>query len=286
MESHPNTFGGWWTEKKIEIFLKYLYAYLEIMKHQRFKLIYFDGFAGCGTIQKPGQETEKGLLESVAVQVLGMNHPKRFDYYYMVEKDPQKAQALRDLLDTKFPAIPGVTVVEADCNKKLQDMAVYLQREKYARALCFIDPFGMSLDWASLEALNGLGVDIWLLVPTGIGVNRMLTKNGRISEAWLAKLERFWGLQRSEIMAYFYETKTHLTLFGPEEVTDKKDQIIQRIAERYAGQLKKIFNFVSKPFPMANATGSVMYHFLLATQNANGLKIGNDIIGKELGQSA
>ena len=40
------------------------------MKKQNFRLIYFDGFAGCGTI-----ETQKGevtdLIDSVAIRVIG-----------------------------------------------------------------------------------------------------------------------------------------------------------------------------------------------------------------------
>ena len=42
--------------------------------------------------------------------------------------------------------------------------------------LCFIDPYGMDLKWSSIEVLKGLGIDLWILVPTGIGVNRLLKK--------------------------------------------------------------------------------------------------------------
>ena len=42
-----NGFGGKWTHDKIEVFMKYLDAYMQIMKkHPYWKLLYFDGFAG------------------------------------------------------------------------------------------------------------------------------------------------------------------------------------------------------------------------------------------------
>ena len=45
--------GGAWTEEKLDCFQKYVKAYLTIMNTYReqfqWKLVYFDGFAGCGT---------------------------------------------------------------------------------------------------------------------------------------------------------------------------------------------------------------------------------------------
>jgi hypothetical protein len=42
-------------------------------------------------------------------------------------------------------------------------------------------------------------MDMWVLVPTGLGVNRLLKNNGQISDAWLEKLEKFLGLDRDII---------------------------------------------------------------------------------------
>ena len=47
--------GGDWTEEKLDCFEKYVRAYLTIMNKHRdkfnWKLMYFDGFAGCGDRQ-------------------------------------------------------------------------------------------------------------------------------------------------------------------------------------------------------------------------------------------
>jgi hypothetical protein len=64
-----NKFGGVWTQEKIEIFMKYVPAYLTIMNAQmrdklyakNWKLIYFDGFAGSGTIQTEDSKSSFAL---------------------------------------------------------------------------------------------------------------------------------------------------------------------------------------------------------------------------------
>ena len=280
MGDEKNIFGGYWTEQKINIFIKYLYAYLEIMKSRNFDLIYFDGFAGCGTIDNKGNE--EGLIESVAVRVLSIDHPKRFTYYYLVEKSPAKKRELEAVIGSRFPHVLGTHVVEADCNAKLKGMSQFLKKNSRFRSLCFIDPFGMTVDWESIACFRDLGIDMWLLVPTGIGVNRMLTKSGKINDAWLKKLERFLGLDQPTIMEYFYNQTKEMTLFGEEDLVKKRNNSIEKIMDLYSKQLKTVFKYVSTPFPMKNTTGSVMYHFVLATNNKSGFSIGNDIIGKEL----
>ena len=50
MACEPSSWGGQWTEEKLDAFEKYVNAYLTIMnvykERYRWKLIYFDGFAG------------------------------------------------------------------------------------------------------------------------------------------------------------------------------------------------------------------------------------------------
>ena len=47
-----------------------------------------------------------------------------------------------------------------DCNNKLIDLAGFLKKNKNYKVLAFIDPYGMSVNWESLEALKGLSVDL------------------------------------------------------------------------------------------------------------------------------
>jgi len=137
----------------------------------------------------------------------------------------------------------------------------------------------MTVNWDSIEKLKGLGIDFWILVPTGVGVNRLLIRNvENIPKGWLGKLEKFLGLTKEEILAHFYSSKTVNTLFGDETLTNKEEKAINKIGELYRQRLKTVFNFVSESFVMRNSTNSIMYHFMMATNNETALKLANDVI--------
>ena len=213
-----NNFGGGWTENKIEILVEYAKAYLNIMNiyasRHGWKLLYFDGFAGSGFIKKGKKENQK-LIVGAAKRILEIEQPRPFDLFYFVEKDIENVNHLRENTELKFPD-KNVHIVNTDCNEKIKSMSTFLAspKGKNYKALAYIDPCGMQLNWNSLETLQKLSVDVWVLVPTGMGVNRLLKNDLNISEAWVSKLEIFLGMNKEEIIKYFYKEKTRQTLFG------------------------------------------------------------------------
>jgi three-Cys-motif partner protein len=272
-----NTFGGNWTEAKMEIIVDYAKAYLVIMSKQAWaKTLYFDGFAGSGLIEVDGRED---AVKGTSLRILDISDPKPFDKYYFVEKDEKIKTALDNNIKINYPEKEKNTyVVCEDCNIKLTSMADFLAKNKSFRALAFIDPYGMSVNWESINKLNGLGIDLWILVPTGLGINRLLKNNGDISEAWLLKLEKFLGLSREEIKTHFYKKETIYTLFGEETLINKEKSTVEKAGQLYKQRLSTVFKFVSEPFIMRNKTNSIMYHFMMATNNKAALQIANDVI--------
>ncbi|RZS95429.1 three-Cys-motif partner protein TcmP [Cecembia calidifontis] len=274
-----NNFGGDWTKIKIEILVEYAKAYLSIMKNRRFfKLMYFDGFAGSGFIVKDNK-IEIDVTVGAARRIIEIDEPRPFDTYYFVEKDPKNFKLLESNTKEDFPK-KNIHTVPEDCNKKLLDMANFLRnpKNKNYRTLAYIDPCGMQVEWRSIECLRDLPIDMWVLVPTGLGVNRLLKKNGQISDAWLERLEMFLGLTRDEVEKYFY--KKIDTLFPDITFVQKEEDAIEKSAKLYQKRLKDVFKYVSKPYELKNTTNSVMYHLYLATNNESGVKIANDIVKK------
>ncbi len=270
-----NQFGGNWTEAKMEIVVSYAKAYLTIMQKQSWaKTIYFDGFAGSGII-----DTEKSdeIQKGTALRVLDLENPFRFDIYYFVElNEGYKLELEKRVNENYFGR--NAHVVKADCNEKLLSMSKFLMENKNHRALAFIDPYGMSVDWSSIESLKELGIDLWILVPTGMGVARMLKKNGEISDSWFSKLEKFLGIPRLEIVNYFYKKQVVNTLFGEESLTVKEANTVEKVGELYKQRLNTVFKYTSDSFVMKNSMNSIMYHFMMATNNTTALKIANDVI--------
>jgi three-Cys-motif partner protein len=270
-----NQFGGDWIEEKMDVVVKYAKAYLTIMNKQPWaKTIYFDGFAGSGYIESDDGEDPKA---GTALRILEIVEPRPFDLYYFVEKKASFAAKLEKHI-SKHPLEQRTYVVPEDCNRKLHDLAVYLKNEPTYRALVFIDPYGMTIDWSSIEALKGLGVDLWILVPTGIGVNRLLTNNGDIFDGWMDKLERFMGYSRRAIVDQFYKTKTTYDLFGQRSWVKKEKDAALLAGELYAKKLREVFAEVSTPFVIRNSQNSIMYHLMMAANNKTAIKIANEVI--------
>jgi three-Cys-motif partner protein len=283
----PGEWGGPWTEKKLEAFSKYVWSYLTIMKKFPFwKTIYFDGFAGSGTREKKenadlmqqlkitGEEerTYKGAAERVlGLQELG------FDFYYFIDKNDTSLNKLKAKLKDKFQ---DKTIVyrSGDANHQITELAKALKTKNYA-ALVFLDPFGMQIDWNSIAELKDTRSDVWILVPTGVIVNRLLDRAGKLE--FSDKLQSFFGLPIEEIKAHFYEEKKMHTLFGEEEIITKVSQPIGKIARLYAERMKTIWKHVTdEPLVLKNRNGSPIFHFVFASNNQNAKKIAKQIIEK------
>ncbi len=274
-----NRFGGDWTRVKIEILVEYAQAYLNIMKDKMFfKLLYFDGFAGSGSIVK-NNEIGIELTVGAAKRIVEIEDPRPFDIYYFVEKNKNKIDSLKKITLDQFPS-KNIYLKNEDCNIKLIDLSNYLRNpvNRNVRTLAYIDPCGMQVEWRSIEALRGLNIDMWILVPTGMGVNRLLTKSGRISEAWLGRLEKFLGIEKSRITDLFYSKGP--TLFEEFTHVQKEDKAIEKSAALYAERLDEVFDYVSQPYELLNSSNSVMYHLFLTSNNQTAVKIANDIVRK------
>lgn len=270
-----NQFGGNWTEAKMDIVVDYAKAYLTIMNKQPWaKTLYFDGFAGSGLIEV---EETTDRIKGTSLRILEIDKPKPFDTYYFVEKNPKIKAALESNIQANYSG-KNTYVIQEDCNVKLVAMAKYLKDNTNYRALAFIDPYGMSVNWESIYALKDLGVDLWILVPTGLGINRLLKNNGEISDAWLTKLEKFLGLSREKIKDHFYKKEITNTLFGEEVKINKEKGTVSKAGELYKLRLGTVFKHVTDPFVMRNSTNSIMYHFMMATNNSQALKIANEVI--------
>jgi three-Cys-motif partner protein len=270
-----NQFGGSWTEEKMEIVVKYAAAYLTIMNKQTWvKTIYFDGFAGSGFIES---ERSESSIKGTALRILDLSDPRPFDIYYFVELDEAHVLELNSNL-ANHPLRKNIYIQQDDCNKKITALAEFLRKDAKYRALVYVDPYGMSVNWSSIESLKGLGVDLWILVPTGMGINRMLINDGKISDPWLQKLENFLGYSREEIMKHFYKILTKNTLFGEETSIQKEKDAALLAGELYAQKLKQVFSEVSRPYVMRNSQNAIMYHFMMAANNKTAIKIANEVI--------
>ena len=139
-------FGGNWTEEKLNIFTRYLDAYLVALQNQKFKKIYIDAFAGTGEI-----ETSDGGQYLVGSAKRALSANKKFDHYYFIEADEQKESELREMINTEFPHLTrSVTIYCGDANEKLVQIINDVDW-RYNRGLLFLDPYATQVNWTTLE---------------------------------------------------------------------------------------------------------------------------------------
>jgi len=293
-----SSWGGQWTEDKLDAFEKYVNAYLTIMNSHRGnyrKLIYFDGFAGSGSRNEAKKEPDSELLQDLfrdcsieekeldaykgaAERVLSIAQ-QGFDFYYFVDKDKESSLKLHELL-APFENDKTLVYRNSDANKQVELLAKAMHDDGNLAALVLLDPFGMQVDWKSIELLKGTRTDLWILIPTGVIVNRLLDRKAELTH--MDKLTSFFGKDESFLKDYFYKKKTVDTLFGEKEIIEKVKKPIEKIAELYIEQLKTIFKHVTeKPLVLYNSRKTPIFHFACASNNSTAIKIASQIINKK-----
>jgi three-Cys-motif partner protein len=285
LQSSFQLFGGDWTAEKLDRVRKYLEAYLTALKKQRFHLIYIDAFAGTGyrTLQRSDSTTTELLFPELAEPESErfVNGSARnaleiqpgFDEYIFIEKDQARCAELEKLLEEYPVHRDSIRVVNAEANSYL----LRLCREtdwlrKGVRAVLFLDPFGMQVEWDTIKAIaETSAIDLWVLFPLGIGPNRLLKRDGNIDLVLRRRLDTFFGT--GDWYDIFYETHTVEGLFGQETQTRKVGNF-GTIARYLVERLRTVFPGVAdNPLPLYNSTNNPLYLLCFAAGNPRGAPI-------------
>ena len=299
MACEPSLWGGQWTEEKLDAFEKYVNAYLKIMNAFRdkynWKLIYFDGFAGSGSRNDDEaqpvselmlnlfkdeyiDEEELNTYKGAAERVLGIEQ-NGFDQYVFVDKNKKSSQQLENRLKP-IAKEKNLVFKTSDANEQITTLARAMHQNKKLASLVLLDPFGMQVDWNSIEMLKDTRTDLWILIPTGVIVNRLLDRKGELTH--IDKLTSFFGKDEKFLREHFYTMTQEQTLFGEIEIVRKVEKPIQKIAELYIQQLRDIFKHVTpEPLVLYNSRYTPIFHFACASNNPTAIKIANEIINKK-----
>ena len=288
MRQIQQSFGGSWTTEKLERVRKYLSAYTTIMKRQNFHFAYIDAFAGTG-YRTDRQDADSGelMFPEIAEQEvqefldgsaqIALQVQPRFQKYILIEKDENRFAELQKLR-VEF-ASDDIELVQSDANKYLSDLCGKNWRRH--RAVLFLDPYGMAVEWKTIAAIaNTKAIDLWILFPLGIAVNRLLKKDGNVNTTIRQKLNRFFGT--TDWYDTFYETVSNPTLFGEEMVT-RKTSDFQSIGQYFVKRLQTVFTRVANnPLPLYNSKNNPLYLLCFAAGNPKGastaVKIAQDIL--------
>ncbi len=269
------THGGAWTDDKLEVMNRYFSAYASALRNQPFQRWYIDAFAGTGErtdTRRPAADGSMPLFEDESSDIsaakagsvrIALRIDPPFDRYVFVDKSTDHVAALEPL-KSEFPN-RKIDIRPGDANRVLCDL-VKTTKWRNTRAAIFIDPYGMQVDWQTLQALSGTkAVDIALLFPTG-PLNRMLARNGNIPDEWATRIDNQLGPCNWRDASYQKVEATDL--FSVESSAFEKTITTEGLRQFVLDRLKSIFAYVcEQQLEMKNSKGAVLYHLFIICAN-------------------
>jgi hypothetical protein len=131
----------------------------------------------------------------------------------------------------------------------------------------FLDPYGLQVTWDTLVAIaKTKALDLWVLFPSGMGLNRLLTKSGDIPQEWRDTLDRSLGTQ--EWRSAFYRNEGDPDLFDGARSKTVKDADPMKLEKFYLDRLRRIFPTVmNNCIRLTNSKDQTMYLLCFACAN-------------------
>lgn len=274
---------GDWSVDKLEILKDYSARYAQILQNQRnqwtgkkqFFTGYIDAFAGIGT---HFHKTTKTIVKGSPLIALELPH--KFDHYEFIDLDEERVARLKRLTEGRA----DVTVHHGDCNQVLLEKVLpKYKREAYRRALCFLDPYCLQLDWEVLAEAGRMGsVEIFLNFPIH-DMNRN-AKREKITDAdpkSRAKMTKFWGDESWHAAMFAPSSQENFFAMLGDENALEMEKIDQRsFVAAFQKRLQETarFKYVPDPVPMKNSIGAVVYYLFFASNNDTGARIANSVM--------
>lgn len=263
---------GRWSVEKLVLLRKYLKAYVKVLRKCDWckGYEYIDGFAGTG---KPKTRDEETYVDGSPRVALALQYP--FTKYHFIESTEWRIKKLEEM-KKEFPD-RQIEIYPGDCNKMLREQIVpTLPRSSYKRAIAFLDPFGMQLEWDTLnEIAQTRAIEVFINLPV-MAINRNVRRRREedITPAARECMDRLWGT--ADWTAEVYEEEQ--TLFGPERVRIKQSG--KDLGRRFRNRLMEIFPNCTMPVLMTNSKNAPLYCLIFAGHNNTGVKIANSIFGR------
>lgn len=230
-------FGSVHTQIKLGALANYLPAYTTALKRSGFTLHYIDAFAGTGKCTIRAGVRERTIPGSAW---LALECQPPFDKYFFIEKSRAKVHELEQLV--AYFKGRDVIIRHEDANVALPAYLAALTGGD--RVTINLDPFGMDVDWATLERIaDSKKADVWYLFSLS-GLYRQATRDAAdVDESKAAALTRVLG--PNDWRAALYEDSRQGSLFGAD--TQKRSADPYRMAEWVTGCLKDAFPGVAGP---------------------------------------
>lgn len=277
-----HSFGGPWTEIKLDAVEYYLECYTKALTFKKFDLWYIDAFAGSG--DRTEDRLTGGLLEQQPIKWVTETLPgsaKRameieppFQHFVFNEKNRVRRESLLKIQESNKEI--DIEILKDDANGAINEIfsrPIWKRKASgAARAVVFLDPYALQVNWDTLKVLAETEcVDVWYLFPL-----RDVTRQLANKISGIGPKEKRLDAVLSPAWRELYELpplKKPLfaeTLFGPlpEEVAEEERKANQSLIEAwFQKKLGEIFPYVSEPLPLHTDAKRQTFSLFLAVAN-------------------
>lgn len=278
-------FGGPWSLLKVETVASYLHAFNVALRQQPsstmpFRRIYIDAFAGSGNFSfstegAPLFDEDASTTHHAGSARRALEIDPPFDELIFIEQSEKNVEKLRTLC----APFKLARVIPGDANDNVRRLCASTDWKK-TRGVVFLDPFGATVDWQTLEAIaRTKALDVWYLFPL-FGLYRNAPHNrAALDASKLRTLTRMLGTDDWQQLFYGAKKFDHGDLFAnqPQEsvsrivTVDEMEAFLTR-------RLRDIFAAVLKPKRLPE-TGAPMFSLFFAVSNRRAIKVATRIAG-------
>lgn len=275
-------FGGSWTEVKLDAISDYLSFYTAALRYKPradrpFILWYIDAFAGSGertsAIETGGifegrpSSIEKVQVDGSAKRAIAVEPP--FHHLRFIEQNNVRFSALKKLETAHSDR--DLKCLKGEANDKLREIFTSLpwsnQRAGAGphRAVVFLDPYGMSVEWKTLELLaDTRAVEVWYLFPLYAVVRQMSRDFNAVDEHKTAKLNEIFGT--TDWAEDLYAEPAQPSLWD-EPTTRRRSVSVGQIEAYTKRRLETLFRYVSDPLPLLTDRGAQLFSLFCASSS-------------------
>ena len=263
------SFGGSWTQEKLEILRRYLDAYTTALKNQPFSLIYIDAFAGPGN-WCPGSSYDEVDYDEYNDMIKGSPQialdivDKHFDKFIFIDTNPEHIESLETVEAQNRDRV--IKIFNYDANTILPQ--IYDGLGRYERAVVFLDPYATEVSWSTIVSIaQTRKIDCWILFPL-MAITRQMPRRREPDPAWMDNLDRIFGGRN--YWHGFYSPAIQPSFFGQGDELER-EQGSDQIAEAYRERLKTVFARVAPTRRvLKNSTNSNLFDLFFAASNPGG----------------
>ena len=269
------TFGGKWTEEKLNILENYLDAYTTALKDKHYKLIYIDAFAGSGRIRLTDDGNNlsdiNNFVRGSAERALSIKN-KSFDRLIFIEKNRNRCTELENLCADCTDR--NIRIENSEANTFLSDLR---EDWKHTRGVLFIDPYATQVKWSTIETIAGFNsLDTWMLFPVS-AIARMLPRSRKpddISDALVHRLTKVYG---DDSWQQLYGKSSQGDMFG--QVNHERNAGMEGLLKIYKEKLSSLFGtrYLDKSRALKNSRNSILFEFIFCAGHPKGASLAKRI---------